>query len=327
MKSLECIVFNVEHGLCVFVRSPNGYGLLIDCGSRAKFSPIKWIRGNYNVNTPDFEYDESEGRQYAEMIVSHLHTDHFSDIGSFKNQKDKPETLRRDKKTLKYIEEKIAEAKEDEDNEQIEVLETFLKFSDSYTEDVDHVPDWGFDYYDRYQLPFNKAEEVDSDREKIINNRSFIIGIEYAGQKIMIPGDIEVGGWEEALKSKKLQEVLSGTTFFVTSHHGHKSGFTKKILDHSGKPDIFIISARSGDDSIDSSYGKSENSNGYKITGEKEKSHQVSTQRDGGKSIQITISENGSSSIELFDADDNLNDNQARLRKRRTRKATSGWSK
>jgi len=55
MRCLECILFNVQHGLCAFVKSPTGYGLLIDCGSRGKFSPIKWIRGEYNVNTPEHE--------------------------------------------------------------------------------------------------------------------------------------------------------------------------------------------------------------------------------------------------------------------------------
>jgi len=322
VKSLKCIVFNVEHGLCVFVKSPVGYGLLIDCGSRDKFSPIKWIRGKYNVNTPGFKY--YNGRQYAEMVVTHLHADHFSDIGSFKNRNDRPKTLARDKRTLTFIEEKIAEAKEDEDDAKLDILEEFLKFSDAYTEDVDVEPDWGFDLYERYQLPYNRAEKVDADREKIINNRSFVIGIGYAGKKIVIPGDIEVGGWDEALDDKNLQDVIAETNFFVASHHGHKSGFTKKILDHSGKPDIFIISARSGDESIDSAYSDSHNSNGYRITGDARKSHSVST-RKRDRSIEITFNEDGTSSIELFKADDNLNENQQRLRQRRTRRTTSGW--
>jgi len=157
------------------------------------------------------------------------------------------------------------------------------------------------------------------------NNRSFIIGIKYAGKKIMVPGDIEVDGWEEVLSDKKLQTVLAGTNFFVASHHGHKSGFTKKILDHSGKPDIFILSVRSNDDSVDSAYGNSENSNGFRIDGDKEKSHRVSTQRDGGRSIQIIIKENGFSSMKLIRAEDNLNENQRRIRKRRTKQTTANW--
>ena len=296
---------------------------LIDCGSRTNFSPIKWIRGKYNVNTPGFQY--YEGRQYAEMIVTHLHHDHFCDIGSFKKTADKPKTLTRDKKTLKFLEEKINEAKESGDERRVEEIQAFLDFSEGYTEDVDTEPDWGFDYYDRYQLPYSRAEKANSGREHIINNRSFIIGIEYAGKKILVPGDMEVEGWEEALNDKKLKEVLSGTNFFVAAHHGHKSGFTKSLLDYTGKPDIFVLSVRSSDDSVDSAYGKSENSNGYLIDGDKTKSHRVSTQRDGGRSIQITVKEDGSSSITLIQAKDNLNENQKRLRKRRTKQTTANW--
>jgi len=225
---------------------------------------------------------------------------------------------------LKFIEEKIAEAKEEENEKEVELLEEFVKFSDTYTEEVEEEPHWGFDFYERYRLPYKRAEGVDPDREKIINNRSLVVGIGYADKKIMIPGDIEVGGWEEALKDKKLQDVVGETNFFVASHHGHKSGFTKKILEHSGKPDIFIISARAGDESVDSAYSKSENSNGYRIEGETEKSHSVST-RNRGRSIKITINEDGTSSLALFKASDNLNENQQRLRGRRTRRAMAAW--
>lgn len=37
MKNLECIIFNVDHGFAAFIKSPNNYGLMIDCGSRVKF--------------------------------------------------------------------------------------------------------------------------------------------------------------------------------------------------------------------------------------------------------------------------------------------------
>lgn len=254
MKNLKCIVFDVEHGFCAFVKSPNGYGLLVDCGSRDRFSPIKWIRHEFNVQTPGFHFQYYEGRQYAECVITHLHADHFDDVGSFKNKNDEPKTLVRDKRTMKFLDEKITEAYDEDQAASVKVLEDFKKFSDKYTENVKQKPDWGFDSYRRYQLPFDKAEEVNANREKIINNRSYILALSYAGKKILIPGDIEVPAWKEALKDKSLQDLLSTTTFFIASHHGHKSGFTSDILAHSGKPDIFVVSARSGDDSIDTSY-------------------------------------------------------------------------
>jgi hypothetical protein len=43
MSGLRVIVFDVEEGFCAFVRSPNNYALLIDCGMTEKFSPIEYI--------------------------------------------------------------------------------------------------------------------------------------------------------------------------------------------------------------------------------------------------------------------------------------------
>jgi len=322
VKALECIIFNVEHGFCACIKSPNGYGLLVDCGSRDRFSPIKWIRQQYNVNTPGFCY--YQGRQYAECVITHLHADHFDDVGSFKDSGDKPKTLVRDKRTMKFLDEKIQEAKKRGDTECVKVLEQFKKFSGDYTEDVKQKPDWGFGFYERFQLPFDKAEAVNANRNKIINNRSNVLGISYAGKKILIPGDIEVEAWQEALKDKCLQRVVAKTTFFVASPHGHKSGFTSEILDHSGKPDLFIVSARSGDEDVDTSYSKAENSNGYVVAGRNCKSHMLST-REEKKTIRIRIKVDGSTEVSLIDTPDNLNENQARLRARKTHRAALSW--
>jgi len=96
MKSLQCMVFDVDHGLCVLVRSPNNYGLLIDFGSKELFSPIKWIRSHMSNNLQFFEK-----KRFALAIVSHLHLDHFSDVGAFFMRHDNdPRRLLRDKESM-----------------------------------------------------------------------------------------------------------------------------------------------------------------------------------------------------------------------------------
>ena len=142
MKKLECIIFNVEHGFCSFIRSPNDYGLLIDFGSREFFSPIKWIRGNYNFGKKNICY--FSGRRIAKAIITHLHMDHFSDVGSLVND-DKPKQLLRDKSTLHFIEEKI----KSENNDSLKkVLQTFKTFEKEYTEPITEEVDWGFEFFD-----------------------------------------------------------------------------------------------------------------------------------------------------------------------------------
>lgn len=312
MSELICTIFNVEHGFCAFVRSPNKYGLLIDCHSRANFSPIKWIRKTYHIDSsdnPKIKY--YKGKRFALCIVTHMHSDHFHDVGSFDKKQDGPKQLRKDDKTLKFIDEMIDEmikdgAKGAEGRRKLQALRKFKKFCAAYTED-DTTVDWGFEL-STHQLSYSDADDVSDGSSHLINNRSYVIAIEFAGKKILIPGDIEAEGWEKALENENFQKLVAGTDFFVASHHGHKSGFTKKVLEHSGKPDIFIVSAGQGGAQIDKSYSKSENSNGYLIDGDIVKSHSVST-CGRGKSIEITVRDDGTSRIRLLEAKDNLSAN------------------
>lgn len=318
MKTLECIIFDCEHGFCAFIKSPNNYGLLIDCGSRDSFSPIKWVRSHYNIQNGNIVFFETRG--IAKAIISHLHMDHFDDVASFEGNKYKPKHLTRDTETLKYIEAKI---NQETDEERKKLLIAFNKFQSTYTQDPKIVPDWGFDYVEHRNLTLKAAEEVSQNDEKIINNRSYVTAVSFAEKKIIFPGDIEVEGWLKALGKDEFQSLVEDTTFFVASHHGHKSGFTEEILKHSGIPDVFIVSCKSNDESVDTSYSKEGNSKGHSFEGESGMRHMIST-RDKG-SIKITIYEDGNSSIASIDTPDNLNEEQKRILSRRKRKLISNW--
>ena len=80
MGELRVTVFNVERGLCVFVRSPSGYGVLIDCGKSEKFSPTKWIVENAKRGLTQWN-----GYALSWMIVTHPHDDHVEDIDYLKS--------------------------------------------------------------------------------------------------------------------------------------------------------------------------------------------------------------------------------------------------
>jgi len=316
MSELICTIFNVEHGFAAFVRSPNGYGLMIDCGSRPNFSPIKWIRKHYNTGKGNITYYER--RRTAKCVVTHLHADHLDDVGSFKRTEDKPKTLLWDKETLKFVDEKIKEeAKTDEQKRKQKALKAFKKLSADYTEEGTS-PNWGFDFLRTRQLPYAAAKRASGDdRDKIINNRSFITTVGYAGKRILLPGDMLAEGWSEVLGDKSFTDMLKDIDFFVASHHGHESGFAKEVIDRTGRPDIFIISARRGDKSVCDSYSSATYAKGYRIEGEKERSRSVST-RKRQRSIEITIWDDGSSRIRLLEAKNNLTASQAGLRAKHT---------
>jgi len=316
MKKLECIIFDVEHGFCAFIKSPNDYGLLYDIGGRQCFSPAKYIRKEYCQSLVHYNK-----RRIPKLIVSHLHGDHFSDVGSLEGY-EKPKTLLRDKETLKFLESKIKTAKSGDIG--VETLRKFRKFQASYTKDPEEAPDWGFDYFKSKQISYDNAEDASSSDDKIINNRSYITVIRYAGKSILFPGDIEAEGWNKFLENKTLKSHVSNINFFVASHHGHETGFTSDILESTGKPDLYIVSAKSGDEHVDSEYSKKENSNGFMVNGRDKLSKMIST-RECNKSIKISIYENGTTDVRFIDTPDNLNQNQVKLRDRKTVRAIKKW--
>jgi beta-lactamase superfamily II metal-dependent hydrolase len=214
MKNLECIIFNVEHGFSAFIKSPNDFGLLIDCGRKQNFSPIKWLRSNYNYGNKNIQY--FEGRRIAKLIITHLHADHLNDIGHLE-ETEKPKHLLRDKKTLKYVDKKIEAKPKDESTK---ALRDYKAFEKEYTKDIDVEVEWGFDFFSSENLTLEEAQGVSSADDKIINNRSYITVIGYAGKKILFPGDIEVEGWQKALAKKSIKNMIRGINFFIASHHG-----------------------------------------------------------------------------------------------------------
>lgn len=300
------------------MKCPNDYGILIDVGGKQRFSPVKYIRKKYCTILKYFKK-----RRISKMVVTHLHADHFSDIGSLGGYEE-PKILLRDKKTIKFIDQKIKNSKPDDSK--VDTLKRFKKFQEKFKEDVETQPEWGFDGFKSFQIPYKLAEEASSSDEKIINNRSFVSVLEYAGKKILFPGDIEVEGWEKFFENDSRKKLIENINFFIASHHGHKSGFSSKILDYTGKPDLFIVSAKSGDEHIDSSYSQEDNSIGHPVKNEKNTPKMIST-RQKHKSIKVTIFETGKTEVEFIDTPDNLNPNQAKLRSRKTAQMTKGWGR
>jgi hypothetical protein len=54
--------------------------------------------------------------------------------------------------------------------------------------------------------------------------------------KFLFGGDMEAAGWEARLKQPRFKEAVKGVNFFIVSHHGHESGFSKALYAAMGKP-------------------------------------------------------------------------------------------
>ena len=292
MGKLRIIIFHVEHGFCAFVRSPNDYTLLIDCGATKDFSPIKYILEKELAGA-----NEYEGYKLTKFILTHPHDDHLTDIERLTNNFE-PYLLMRQH----YNWDQVKEG----DKEQYENLDTYSEWQETYTPGQTPPPDWGMSISHGDYLSPSQAKAIEEN--KFINNSSIPTFIEYKGYKIVFPGDLEQSGWLELLNKQTFRNALKGCSFFVTSHHGHSSGYCKEIYESMGKPHFNIVSTHKGDESVESAYSKPENARGVEYDGKTR--YMFSTRNDG--SIVIEVTEDGKCTYNFLDLPNNLSTQTSR---------------
>lgn len=125
------------------------------------------------------------------------------------------------------------------------------------------------------------------------NDLSLVVFIEYAGFKILFPGDIEKPGWRTLLQRADFRAELSGTNILVASHHGRESGYCPEVFDYF-TPDAVVISDKPIEhetQKIVPDYRKVVRDHGVRVRTTMKDRHVLTTRRDGW--IQFTVSANG----------------------------------
>jgi len=276
MKKLEITVFDVEHGSCSFIKSPNGYGIVIDCGRSQNLSPIHFLAQTVLPYCKPYM-----GCLLSCLIVSHPHNDHIQDISRLISY-CRPGILVRQP----YDWSKLEEASGNYEN-----LDQYRRLEQGYTAPVLIAPDFGCEIVTSFGVSPDRAWQLNP--AKFVNNSSIPVIISYCGYKIVLAGDLEEEGWTELLCEQSFRAALSGTNILVASHHGHKSGFCSQALTAMGYPDVVLVSAGDGDQHVDSQYSSPQFVRGINV-GDRFR-RMLSTRQDG--SVIIQISENGGAFI------------------------------
>jgi competence protein ComEC len=275
--ALQFVVFDVKRGLSVFVRTPNGYGLMVDCGSSDLGSPVDEI---VKQNLIKWNLCSLAG-----LIITHPHSDHISEIKDL-HQKLKPSILWR-RNDLDW--ERVRNS-----NRSTEELGYFWKHffpPTDYGTDVTTYPDWGAEFsFSIHSLSVATAERVSTNDNAYTNNSSYVIVIHYKTYVFVVTGDIEAEGMAELLKDGDFQaRIQGGVHFLVCPHHGLASGYSAEWFSAIGATRVFnIVSEGSySEQTIDSRYC----SETCSAAGNNEERRMVSTRHDGN--IIVTVHDTG----------------------------------
>ena len=275
---LEFVVWDVQHGNAIYMKTPNGKHVMFDIGTGsygdgAEFSPLRWLKHNWKIDCLHY------------LVISHPHADHISDIRNMYNLNLEPRALHRPKGIDPDL---ISKSNQ---SEYSDLVELYLKLDSTYVHPVPSEvdPSNPANYGGVKISCFSQNESGTSN----LNNYSKVAVIAYGSEKIIIPGDIEAAGWQVLLKRQDFQDAIKGTTIFVASHHGREAGFHSDVFNYF-KPHVVIVSdGKYSDTSVTDRYrhhaqGVTVTS---KSTGYLDTRYVLTTRNDAA--IWVRVSENG----------------------------------
>lgn len=263
---VEMNIYDVQMGLAVHVKAPNGKYIVIDLGAGEQgtpnASPIKRLFGC----------------DIACMILTHPHLDHFSDIRNI--ERCLPRVLFRVKSLTEQ--EILSHA----NTETLLRFQQYIHFCARY-----NIPLTEFDpdnplvssNYGGLNVSFWDDDTCD---HLNFNNFSIITVFEFEGIKVVVCGDNEVESLEKLMLRHEFQKAISGADVLVAPHHGRKSSYYKDFV-ACVNPYLTIISdGKYADNSAVKEY--SDASRGVEVCGKynnNAKRYCLTTRQDGNIKI------------------------------------------
>ena len=265
-------IFNVGRGCSIFIRTPNNYGIIYDLGSSEEFSPLSFVREHFIPNLTKYKDGNGKIHDIAQLVISHPHYDHISDIDNLKNISVNLVTCPHDKSADEFF-----------DFSTIEKSDKIIKYRELFKErklplqtiqhTTRHTTPHPAEYGIYYVKPPKVKELHPSNDSKYVNGCSIILYFRYANNSILIPGDITPESLthilDEGRETEKRYSIFSysskfnewhlensdqpslrsllanyGLSVLVAPHHGLESCFPEYLFStiREKKPGINIIS-------------------------------------------------------------------------------------
>jgi len=213
---MKVTIHDVGHGLCVSLIHDNGNVMLWDCGHSESFHPAEFLV-NAGIRCIDY------------LLITNYDEDHISDLPNIRkclpvsllvrNKSISAEQLR----ALKLRTSPISHA-----------MKCMLHMMASYNSSPSVLPEFpGVKYrvfYNSYGVDFNDT-----------NNISLVTFLKFGESSLIIPGDLEVPGWEKLLQTSDFREELQHVDCFLASHHGRENGYCAEVFDYCS-PKVVIFS-------------------------------------------------------------------------------------
>ncbi|HFD88118.1 MAG TPA: hypothetical protein ENJ35_10655 [Gammaproteobacteria bacterium] len=282
-------LFDVDHGQCAALLTPNGQWCIFDVGCTNTFSPVSWIAAKHGSLPLTQILGVTPSFRFLKGTISHLHGDHIADYQNMLRYG--PSTLFSVEPDQEYLEDCYATCSEESSKRLV------YGFAQHYAglKVANGVPDYGVVSITELSLPVRVARALGGDANTRVNNASIVTRVDVYGNSILLCGDMERSAWEAIINDtgdygRIWRPFLSNIDILLAPHHGHKSGYSTALL-NLAKPRVVLASVVAKDPHVDTRYSQSPvrgiriNGTGYSL---------ITTRKQGH--IKVTISPDGSRS-------------------------------
>ena len=196
-------IWDVQLGLAIHIKAPNGKYLVIDMGTG------NWESGNTSplslLHNKDIHY----------MIITHPHLDHIDDILQFNNIE--PTVLWR---AIAITNDEVMVGVRDCDKPKFEkYCELNNRFTRAISSSEDPSTEEPFDGMTVDKYFTNLCDKSN------FNNFSPVTIVRLSGIKIVICGDNETASFEKLMDQAGFQDAVSNADVLVAAHHGRETGY------------------------------------------------------------------------------------------------------
>ena len=275
-------VWDVQLGLAIHIKAPNGKYLVIDMGT-----------GNWeNGNTSPLSVLKYKNIHY--MIITHPHLDHIDDILHFDD--NEPTIIWRAKSISN---DEVMKGVRDCDKPK---FEKYCEINDRFNRliSTEEDPSTG-EPFDGMTVDKYSTNLCDKSN---FNNFSPVSIVRLGGIKIVICGDNESSSFEKLMDQTGFQKDVSGADILVAAHHGRETGYYKDFV-NIVNPRLTIISDSSkSNTTAQAKY--TDASRGWDVhnmnSGKYEKRYCLTTRNDGNIEIlfgESSTSDNGVLSVSI----------------------------
>lgn len=274
-------IWDVQHGACAMLwhRQNGSAGKLamIDSGNADDWRPSTYLR-QQNRQAVDY------------LFITNADQDHMSDLDGLWQEKIAVRTLTRNPHPPAAELRKIKAAGGLSND-----IERFLNIHETYNSPVTEPFNlhMGGITQKTFFNPFPQFQDT--------NNLSCVVSIEFAGFRILFPGDLEEDGWLALLQREDFRNELAGVQILVASHHGRDNGYCEEVFNYCAPRAVIMSDKAIVHDTqyMAQTYRRhvtANHPNGVVVRTTQRQRHVLTTRNDGH--IHFAVSSNGDFTID-----------------------------